>query len=155
VPAPTSIPNLDFAFSTPNTSVLGLVDQIVIADTGSTDNTIAVAREWGSLHQTCRATVITCLWTDHYADARNISLAPMTTLVLDADEELPDETRHSIPVLLRSSDNVAGYLVAFATTSGNTLMICLIRCHGNTDRHERGPAGGVLRRAQQLPSVPP
>jgi glycosyltransferase involved in cell wall biosynthesis len=53
---------------------VSLVDQIVIADTGSTDNTIAVARE-------CGATVITCLWTDHYADARNIALAPMTTLV--------------------------------------------------------------------------
>jgi glycosyltransferase involved in cell wall biosynthesis len=34
-------------------SVRGLVDQIIIADTGSTDNTIAVARE-------CGATVITC-----------------------------------------------------------------------------------------------
>jgi hypothetical protein len=34
----------------------------------------------------------------------------MTTdwvLVLDADEEFPDETRHGIPGLLRSSDDVA------------------------------------------------
>ena len=77
-------------------SVRGLVDQIIIADTGSTDNMIAVARESGL--------------------PRNIALAPMTTdwvLVLDADEELPDETRHGIPGLLRSSDNVAGYLVSF------------------------------------------
>jgi glycosyltransferase involved in cell wall biosynthesis len=69
-------------------SVRGLVDQIIIADTGSTDNMIAVRVS------------VACPWTDHYAEARNIALAPMTTdwvLVLDADEELPDETRHGIP----------------------------------------------------------
>jgi hypothetical protein len=48
ISAPASIPNLAFAFSTANTSVRGLVDQIVITDTGSTDNTIAVARECGA-----------------------------------------------------------------------------------------------------------
>lgn len=97
-------------------SVRGLVDQIIIADTGSTDNMIAVARECGLAP-----------WADHYAEAWNIALAPMTTdwvLVLDADEELPDETRHGIPGLLRSSDDVAGYLFSFAITSSNTSAIC-------------------------------
>jgi hypothetical protein len=59
---------------------------------------------------------VACSWTDHYAEARNIALAPMTTdwvLVLDADEE-PDETRHGIPGLLRSSDDVTVYLVSFS-----------------------------------------
>src|SRR5580692_4138546 len=91
------------------TSVRELVDQIVICDTGSTDGTIGVAHELG-------ATVITSPWTDHYADARNVALAPMTTdwvLVLDADEELPHATRRGIPRLLKKSAGIAGYTVTF------------------------------------------
>jgi hypothetical protein len=90
-------------------SVRGLVDQIVICDTGSTDGTIGVSHELG-------ATVITSSWTDHYADARNVALAPMTTdwvLVLDADEELPEATRRGIPRLLKKSAGIAGYTVTF------------------------------------------
>jgi tetratricopeptide (TPR) repeat protein len=90
-------------------SACELVDQIVICDTGSTDGTIAVAHEFG-------ATVIAYPWTDHYADARNAALAPMTTdwvLVLDADEELPQATRHGIFQLLKNSNGVAGYTVIF------------------------------------------
>jgi Glycosyl transferase family 2 len=88
-------------------SVRELVDQIVICDTGSVDGTMAVAHEFG-------ATVITSPWTDHYAEARNVALAPMTTdwvLVLDADEELPEATRRGIPPLLEKSDGIAGYTV--------------------------------------------
>ena len=84
---------------------------------------------------------VACPWTDHYAEARNIALAPMTTdwvLVLDADEELPDETRHGIPDLLRSSDDVAGYLVSFRNyfkERFNGMLGSLSR--ENKDRHER------------------
>jgi hypothetical protein len=65
----------------------------------------------------------------------------MTTdwvLVLDADEELPDETRHGIPGLLRSSDDVAGYLVSFRNyfkERFNGMLGSLSR--ENKDRHER------------------
>ncbi|HEY0785028.1 MAG TPA: glycosyltransferase [Acidobacteriaceae bacterium] len=87
-------------------SVAGIVDQIVIADTGSTDESCAIAREFG-------ATVISFPWTDHFADARNAALAGVTTdwvLVLDADEELDPAARHSLPMLM-AAEGVGGYRV--------------------------------------------
>jgi tetratricopeptide (TPR) repeat protein len=87
-------------------SVAGLVNQIVVADTGSTDNTAEIACEFG-------ATVVSVPWESHFANARNAALQFMQTdwvLVLDADEELDGEARYQIPNLLKTS-NAGGYLV--------------------------------------------
>jgi tetratricopeptide (TPR) repeat protein len=87
-------------------SVSGIVSQIVVADTGSTDNTADIARESG-------ATVVSVPWGNHFANARNAALQLMRTdwvLVLDADEELDGATKSQIPNLLRTS-NAGGYLV--------------------------------------------
>jgi glycosyltransferase involved in cell wall biosynthesis len=86
-------------------SVRSLVDQIVIADTGSTDNTREIAAEFG-------ASVVSFPWKDHYAEARNAALEPVTTdwvLVLDADEELTAEAANAIPELLDRSAGIGGY----------------------------------------------
>jgi glycosyltransferase involved in cell wall biosynthesis len=86
-------------------SVRALVDQIVIADTGSTDNTRDIAAEFG-------ATVVSFPWKDHYAEARNAALEPLTTdwvLVLDPDEELTPEAASAIPELLDRSAGIGGY----------------------------------------------
>ena len=88
-------------------SARALVDQIVIADTGSTDRTREIAAEFG-------ATIISFPWTDHFADARNAALAPITTdwvLVLDADEELAPGAIEALPALLRDSEGAGGYSV--------------------------------------------
>ena len=84
-----------------------LVDQMVIADTGSTDRTLEIAAEFG-------ATLVSFPWNDNFADARNAALAPVTTdwvLVLDADEELVPEAIDAIPALMSSGPNVGGYRV--------------------------------------------
>ncbi len=81
------------------------VSHIVIADTGCTDNTCDIAREFG-------ATIISFPWESHFANARNAALAPMSTdwvLVLDADEELDHEAKQRIPALLSAAD-VGGYI---------------------------------------------
>jgi len=86
-------------------SVEGAVDQIVIADTGCTDNTCEIAREFG-------ATIISVPWENHFANARNAALKAVTSdwvLVLDADEELDEAARKRIPTLLNASD-VGGYV---------------------------------------------
>jgi tetratricopeptide (TPR) repeat protein len=82
-----------------------VVSQIVIADTGCTDNTCDIAREFG-------ATIVSFPWENNFASARNAALAPMTTdwvLVLDADEELDRDAKHLIPALLNAAD-VGGYV---------------------------------------------
>ena len=65
-------------------SVRGVVDEIVVVDTGSTDRTAKIARKAG-------AKVIEAPWTDDFAAARNAALSRATgdfILQLDADERL-------------------------------------------------------------------
>ncbi len=65
-------------------SVRGAVDEIVVVDTGSTDDTREVAARFG-------ARVFSFPWRDDFADARNESLKHCTgdwVLMLDADERL-------------------------------------------------------------------
>jgi tetratricopeptide (TPR) repeat protein len=86
-------------------SVRGIVDQIVVADTGCTDNTCDIAREFG-------ATIVAAPWQNHFAEARNAALQPLPTdwvLVLDADEELDRDAKKHLPELL-SAAGVGGYV---------------------------------------------
>ena len=86
-------------------SVRGTVEQIVIADTGCSDNTCAIAREFN-------ADIISFPWENDFAKARNAALAPLKTdwvLILDADEELDRDAARNIPALLQAPD-VGGYL---------------------------------------------
>src|SRR5258706_14100820 len=65
-------------------SVSGVVDEIVIVDTGSTDDSVALARARG-------ARVERWTWRDDFSAARNESLRHARgdwALVLDADERL-------------------------------------------------------------------
>lgn len=63
-------------------SVRGLVEEMIVVDTGSTDATADIARQYG-------AQVTTIPWRDDFAAARNESLRRCTgdwVLILDADE---------------------------------------------------------------------
>ncbi len=66
------------------TGVRGLVSEIIIADTGSTDNSIKLAESLG-------AKVFSIPWTDDFAAARNAAIERATSdwiLILDPDEVL-------------------------------------------------------------------
>lgn len=63
-------------------SVQGIVDEMVVMDTGSTDKTIEIARKFG-------AKVPSFTWCNDFAIARNAALGHVTgdwVLILDADE---------------------------------------------------------------------
>src|SRR5208282_3153424 len=74
-------------------SVKGIADEIVIADTGSTDDTIKIAREFG-------AKISNFDWVDDFAAARNFAINQTTggwILVLDADEWVGENLAKEIP----------------------------------------------------------
>jgi tetratricopeptide (TPR) repeat protein len=71
------------------TSVAGFVDEMVVLDTGSSDDTVAIAER-------CGAVVATMPWPGDFAPARNRALELVRgdwVLVLDADERLRPEAR--------------------------------------------------------------
>ncbi len=88
-------------------SVAGVVDEINIVDTGSTDGTIEIARSFG-------ARVERREWRDDFAWARNEALALATKrwiLVLDADEELNADSRDLVAALKTVPAHLTGVWV--------------------------------------------
>ena len=70
-------------------SLKGIVDEMIVVDTGSTDNTIQIAKERG-------AKVYNFKWTGDFSDARNYSFSLASCdyiYTADADEELDEENR--------------------------------------------------------------
>jgi glycosyltransferase involved in cell wall biosynthesis len=82
------------------------VDEIIVVDTGSEDDTPEIARQWG-------AKVSDFPWCDDFAAARNFSLSQVSSqwvLVLDADEELVVELT-DLRSRLAAQPQVLGYLL--------------------------------------------
>lgn len=68
-------------------SVKDVVDEIILVDTGSKDNTKKIAFEY-------KAKIFDYDWQDNFSEARNYSLSKVTTdwvLILDSDEILVDK----------------------------------------------------------------
>jgi len=81
-------------------SVRGLADEMVVVDTGSSDDTIAVAEAAGA-----RVEHIT--WPGDFAPARNAALSHVSgdwVLVLDADEQLRPEAIAPLRALMAQPD---------------------------------------------------
>ncbi|MCI8886973.1 MAG: glycosyltransferase family 2 protein [Hungatella sp.] len=79
-----------------------LVDQIIIADTGSSDRTKFIAKEMG-------ATVVDFLWVNDFSAARNYALDHSDgdwNLILDADEYLRSCSRKGLEKLLKSREGI-------------------------------------------------
>jgi tetratricopeptide (TPR) repeat protein len=112
-------------------SVQGFVDEMVVVDTGSTDNTVALAEAMG-------ARVERIAWPGDFAPARNQALAWVSgdwVLVLDADERLRPEAMAPLRALMAQPD---------------VLLINLLR-------HERGavqsPYSNVSRLFRRHPAI--
>ena len=102
-------------------SVAGLVDEIVVVDTGSSDGTPAVAQSFG-------ARVFDFPWCDDFAAARNEALKHASgdwAFWLDADDRLDDENQTMLRALF---DGL-----------GLDLAVWLLRCVSATPRDD-GPA---------------
>lgn len=97
-------------------SLQGLVDEIVVVDTGSTDASIDIARGHG-------ARVIEYAWHDDFAAARNVGLAAASgewLLYIDADERLVETAREDLREGLSAPDVFCARLI-FRVASNRTL----------------------------------
>lgn len=88
-------------------SVQGMVDEIVIVDTGSIDATIEIAKKFN-------ANVYEFAWRNDFSAARNFALSKATgeiRLILDADEYIVKGSKEDI--LKEVSANVIGQILIF------------------------------------------
>ncbi|MCC7495153.1 MAG: glycosyltransferase [Fimbriimonadaceae bacterium] len=107
-------------------SVQGVVDDMIVVDTGSTDRTVAIATEYG-------ARVVEHPWDGSFSSARNVSLDQATAdwvLILDADECLADGS-----ALLRG--------VATAPAEFEAFILPLVNFVGERANEEAVTAPGV------------
>jgi glycosyltransferase involved in cell wall biosynthesis/Tfp pilus assembly protein PilF len=84
-------------------SIRDLARQIIVVDTGSTDRTVEIAKEFG-------AEIYSHAWNDDFSAARNAALVHATgdwILMLDADEELPEAEHEKLRADMRKSDVIA------------------------------------------------
>ena len=96
-------------------SLASLVDEVVVVDTGSRDDTAALARAAG-------ARVFESRWRGSFAAARNESLRHARgdwILYVDADERVVSGTRHELEGVL-SDPQLAACTVAFRPVTGYT-----------------------------------
>lgn len=84
-------------------------DEIVVVDTGSADNTVAVARQYTE-------NVYYFKWRDDFAAARNYAISKAHggyVMWLDADDELPDKTVAEINNLKTSASLADTYFLRY------------------------------------------
>lgn len=87
-------------------SIEGLADEVIVVDTGSTDDSVKTALSYG-------AQVYHFSWCDDFSAARNESLRHATKdyiLWLDGDDELPKGEHHKIRNALAAKPGHAWYL---------------------------------------------
>lgn len=116
-------------------SVRDLVDEIIIVDTGSRDETLEIAREHG-------ARIVGYLWCDDFGAARNESLRLCTKdwiLMLDADERIAAD---DLPAIKRLAKGPAAFAYEFTTRNyTNATNVADFQPSAPRDPHARGFAG--------------
>jgi glycosyltransferase involved in cell wall biosynthesis len=78
-------------------SVKGLVDEIVVVDTGSNDNTITIVEKYPNI------LLYKFNWCEDFSEARNYSIDKTSgdyVLVLDSDEYIVDGTRKDLELIM-------------------------------------------------------
>lgn len=96
-------------------SVSGLVDEIIVVDTGSTDRTREIAAQYGR--------VVDFAWCDDFAAARNFSFAQATQdfiLWLDADDVLEPDDRTRFAQLKEGLDDTVDVVLLPYHTAWDT-----------------------------------
>jgi glycosyltransferase involved in cell wall biosynthesis len=113
-------------------SVADIVNEIIVVDTGSIDNTKKIAESYG-------ASVFDFTWVDDFSEARNYSLSKASgdwILYLDADERLDKNSKKEL-VELSFKKRKAGYfckVVSPSASTGNPSVMKYIRFFRNLNK---------------------
>ena len=106
-------------------SIKGLADEVVLVDTGSTDNTVRIAQDFGAL-------VFHFPWCDDFSAARNESLKYATkdfVLWLDGDDEVKETDHYKIKAHLRKYPGAGVYLRTYVEGEGQALQLRIFPNH--------------------------
>ncbi len=93
----------------------GIVDEMIVVDTGSTDRTVEIAESFG-------AKVVHFPWNGSFADARNASIEAASgdwLIYLDADEHMEAQDARHLRALLGRTWREGFYLVETNYTGGS------------------------------------
>lgn len=104
-------------------SIHPIADEILIVDTGSTDNSLEIAQQF-------EAKVFNLKWPDHFAEARNRSLEQCTgdwIFVIDADESLDENSRNEIKHAIQRT-NIDGFYILTRNYTNNFLRADFTAC---------------------------
>ncbi len=129
--------------------VRDLVDEIVVVDTGSTDETALVARTSGAL-------VVDFPWSDDFAAARNESLKHASgdwILYLDPDERIYEANRRNLRRLIAESDADALSLIEHIPQEERNLMKSVAESYCRVFRNGKGYQFEGRIHEQILPSI--
>ena len=129
-------------------SVKKIADEIIIVDTGSEDQTVAIAHAFG-------AKVFEYEWDNNFARARNYSLSQATgdwILILDADECIAPHDMEQLCSLFNRPDN---HRVAFSVMTRNyTLQANLVGWKSNEGLYGEEEAGTGWYPSQKVRCFP-
>jgi glycosyltransferase involved in cell wall biosynthesis len=99
---------------------IDLIDEIVVVDAGSTDNTVAVCEKLG-----CK--VVVKLWENDFSLQRNFAMSLCKNdwiIWLDADEWYPENTRNALSKLIPAlPDKYGTVLIHLITEIGGTGLV--------------------------------
>lgn len=109
-------------------SILPFADEIIVNDTGSSDNTTEIAESLG-------AKVIHTEWKDDFSYSRNASIEQATgkwVMWLDADDTVPEESASKIMSLkLKKADSVYSIICRNRQSDGTVLSLRQCRIFPN------------------------
>lgn len=114
-------------------SIESISSEIIIVDTGSTDQTISIAKKFG-------AKIYHFEWNNNFSDARNFALSKVTqkwVLIIDADESISSKDLEKINSLLKGPQNAYSFVtrnyVKFLNIEG------VIPCQGEYEEEGDNP----------------
>ncbi len=128
-------------------SVQGLVDEIIIVDTGSTDKTKEIAEKY-------TYKVFDFKWTNSFSDAKNYALKwakGKWVINLDADESISSKDHEKILELIKNAPiNIYGFSLIQRNYTSKIGQFGLVSTKGDDYEESKIAAGFVPRRIVRL-----